>query len=179
MKKYTEIKAFVGGDIDSAIAELNNYKEKGELAFIDFNGKKLYSDIDTLKSAYRKITGKTKIQFDRVQKKAHERYKKNNESHAKSIPRLTKEWIKKGNDILDEKYRENWAKCVPIRLGDLYKGMELDACLKIVNRLNCGCTLDEARTMIDNQGHSGMSFSLVCAMLRSFCDRGNEFVDYV
>jgi hypothetical protein len=31
---------------------------------------------------------------------------------------------------------------------------------------------------IENQGHSGMSFGLVCSMVKSFCDRGVEFSSY-
>lgn len=55
---YREIE-FGFGNIESAVKELNSYKEKGELVFGVFNGQKLYSDIDDLDSAYKKITGKT------------------------------------------------------------------------------------------------------------------------
>ena len=99
--------------------------------------------------------------------------------HEESVPDLEKEWIEKGNTILDEKYHELWSECVPIRLNDLYQGMELGACLNIVTELNKGCSLDEAKAIIDSQGHSGMSYGLVCSMVKSFCDRGVEFVNYV
>jgi hypothetical protein len=56
--------------------------------------------------------------------------------------------------------------------------MELQMCLDIVLELNNGCKLDEAKTIIENQGHSGMSFGLVCSMVKSFCDRGVEFSSY-
>ena len=138
----------------------------------------LYSDIDTVDSAYQKITGKTKAEYDTEAKAQNDRYEDDRQKHKESIPDLTKEWIEKGNTILDEKYRETWAKCVPIRLDDLYQGMELKCCLDIVIELNNGCTLDEAKAIIESQGHSGMSFGLVCSMVKSFCDRGNEFVIY-
>lgn len=92
---------------------------------------------------------------------------------------MTKEWIEKGNKILDEKYRDLWAECVPIRLDDLYQGFELGACLDIVKELNAGCDLEVAKGIIEKQGHSGMSFGLVCSMVKSFCDRGNEFASFV
>lgn len=88
-------------------------------------------------------------------------------------------WIKKGHDILDEKYWELWDKCVPIRIKDLYNGMELGCCLDIVQELNAGCSMEEAKKIIDSQDHSGMSFCLVVSMVHDFCDRGNEFKDYV
>lgn len=177
MSNYKEIE-FYFGNIEEAVKELNIYKQKGEKVFITFNGQKLYSDIDTLDTAFKKITGKTKAEFDEAKRIRHEEYEEQQRKHKEAIPELTKEWIEKGNQILDEKYRETWAKCVPIRLGDLYQGMELQMCLDIVLELNNGCSLDEAKTIIENQGHSGMSFGLVCSMVKSFCDRGQEFVDY-
>ena len=55
------------GDISSAVKELNRYKERGELVYGEFNGQELYSDIDDLDSAYKKITGKTKAEFDEAE----------------------------------------------------------------------------------------------------------------
>ena len=57
--------------------------------------------------------------------------------------------------------------------------MELKATLDIVKELNAGCELEVAKGIIEGQGHSGMSFRLVCSMVKSFCDRGSEFVAYV
>lgn len=174
--KYREIEFGAGESIESAIKELKQYED---LVCGSFNGQMLYSDVDDIDSAYKKITGKTKAEFDKAERVRHEEYKENEKRHKESIPELTKEWIEKGNAILAEKYRETWAKCVPIRLGDLYKGMELGATLDIVKELNSGCELETAKTIIDGQGHSGMSFGLVCSMIIAFCDRGKEFVDYV
>jgi len=177
-KSYKEIE-FYFGDIEKAIEELKKYNEQGKKVFITFNGKMLYSDIDDLDSAYIKVTGQTKFEFDEDRRKENEAYQEQQRKHKEAIPELTKKWIEKGNQILDEKYRETWAKCVPVRLGDLYQGMELGMCLDIVKELNNNCSLDEAKVIIESQCHSGMSFGLICSMLKSFCDRGNEFVEYV
>lgn len=99
--------------------------------------------------------------------------------HENKIPELTKVWKAKGREILTEDKWELWDKIVPVRLGDLYQGIELGCCLEIVNILNKNGTLDEAKEKIENQDHSGMSFKLVCAMVRDFSDRGNEFVEFV
>lgn len=178
-KQYQEILFSPGSNIDSAVKELNRAKEKGILAFGNFNGKELYSDVDDLDSAYKKIVGKSKAEYDEILRKEADEYKKRKDDHKSMIPELTKQWIEKGNSILEEKYQETWAKIVSIRLGDLYEGMELGASLEIISALNSGCTLDAAKLIIDEQGHSGMSFSLVCSMVKSFCNRGNEFFDHV
>lgn len=60
-KKYKEIKFMGGQDIESALAEL---KASGDLTYGIFNGVILYSDVDDINSAYKKITGLTKEQFE-------------------------------------------------------------------------------------------------------------------
>lgn len=177
-KTYKEIQ-FYFGSINKAIEELQKYKEKGELVFLEFNGKKLYSDIDDVDSAYQKITGKTKAEFDEEERIRNEEYEAEKKRHEESIPELTKEWIENGEIVLDQKYHEKWARCVPIRLADLYRGMELGMCLDIVKELNNGCTLEKSKEIVESQGHSGMSFGLICSMVKSFCDRGDEFVSFV
>jgi len=177
-KSYREVE-FYFGDIEKAIEELKEYDKKGQKVFITFNGEKLYSDIDDLDSAYKKITGKTKAEFDEAERIRHEEYEEQQRKHKEAIPELTKEWIAKGKEVLEEKYLELWNKCVPMRLSDLYQGMELGMCLDIVKELNNGCELQKAKEIIESQGHSGMSFGLICSMLKSFCDRGSEFVEYV
>ena len=177
-KNYRKIEFGAGDSIERAMKDLSRFKERGELVFGEFNGQKLYSDVDDLDSAFKKVTGKTKADFDAEQKTENDKYKEEQRKHKEAIPELTKEWIEKGNAILDEKYHETWAECVPIRLDDLYQGMELGATLDIVKELNAGCELQKAKTIIEGQGHSGMSFGLVCSMVKSFCDRGQEFVSY-
>lgn len=177
-KKYREVD-FYFGNLEKAVEELEKHKNKGELVFIEFNGVKLFSDVDDLDSAFVKVTGKTKSEFDELERIRREEYENEERKHKESIPQLTIEWIEKGKSILDEKYHYLWIKCVPIRLKDLYKGMELEMCLDIVKRLNEGCSLDESKEIVESQGHSGMSFGLICSMVKSFCDRGTEFVEYV
>jgi len=177
-KNYRKIEFGVGDSIERAMKDLERFKERGELVYGEFNEQKLYSDIDDLDSAFKKVTGKTKAEFDTEREKEHLEYEERKRKHKEAIPELTKEWIEKGNAILAEKYHETWAKCVPIRLSDLYEGMELGATLEIVKELNAGCELSTAKTIIENQGHSGMSFGLVCSMVMAFCDRGDEFASY-
>lgn len=174
-KIYSEIK-FEFGSIETAVKELAAYKAKGELVFGVFNDVKLYSDIDDLDSAYIKIVGSTKAECDQAELRSHELYEEQKRLHEESIPEMTVYWIEKGMAILDDKYLELWIKCVPIRLSDLYQGMELGCCLEIVEQLNLGVEFEKVKPILENQGHSGMSFGLVCAMVRSFSDRGAEFV---
>ena len=63
-KEYRQIEFGVGDNIERAIRDLSRFKERGELVYGIFNGKELYSDIDDIDSAYKKITGQTKSEFD-------------------------------------------------------------------------------------------------------------------
>ena len=177
-KKYEEVE-FFGQNIESAVYELLRYKDKGMLAYGDFNGTMLYSDTVTMDGAYKQITGKTKAEFDRAEQEWRDNLKREEEEHKKQIPHLSKEWMEEGRKILTEDKWEYWDRIVPIRLNDLYHGMELGCCLDIIKILNNNGTLDEAKATIESQGHSGMSYGLVCAMVKEFCDRGEEFVEYV
>ena len=174
MKNYREIE-FGFGNIEEAVKEL---KSHNELVKGTFNGQILYSDIDDIDSAYKKVTGKTKAEFDEAERLRQIEYKRQEKEHEEAIPKLTIEWVEKGKKILDEKYHKLWTKIVPIRLDDLYRGMELGNCLEIVEQLNKGTELEKVKPLIEDQGHSGMSFGLVCSMVAEFSDRGTEFVKY-
>lgn len=178
-KKYEEIQFFAGNTVEQAVNELLSYKEEGKLVSGKFNGITLYSDTVTMDSAYREITGKTKEEFDKSQQEWKDNYDKKEKEHLNKIPELTKIWMGKGREILSEDRWEYWDKIVPVRLKDLYQGMELGASLDIVKILNNNGSLDEAKEKIESQNHSGMSFGLVCAIVKEFSDRGNEFAEYV
>lgn len=172
-KSYKKIEFGLGDNLQAAVKKLQQHEG---LVCGEFNGQMLYSDIDDLDSAYKKVTGMTKFEFDEEKQKKLDQLKKEELEHQAAIPSLTEEWIQKGNAVLDEKYHDAWAECVPTRLSDLYQGMELGACLSIVKELNAGCSLEKAKEILESQGHSGMSHGLVCSMVKSFCERGNDFV---
>lgn len=155
------------------------YKEKNILACGEFNGTSLYSDTVTMDGAYKEIIGKTKEEFDTSQRKWKENSEKREAEFKESIPSLSEEWKAKGRQVLDESKWDYWDEIVPIRLSDLYHGMELGCCLNIVKILNDNGSLDDPKREIENQGHSGMSFGLVRTMVKEFCNRGSEFASYV
>lgn len=178
-KNYEKIEFDCGCNVESAVNRLLWFKENGELVYGEFNGHSLYSDTVTMDDAYREITGSTKAELEKADQERRENYKREELAFKETIPSLSEVWMKKGREVLTEDKWAYWDKIVPIRLGDLYHGMELRCCLDIVNILNNNKTLDEAKEMIESQDHSGMSYGLVCAMVREFCDRGQEFATYV
>ena len=176
---YRKVDFGWGDTLDKAVELLLTYKEKGVLAYGIFNGKTLYSDTVTMKDAYLEIVVMSKEEFDKQQKESVERYEEEKRKHKENIPRLVEEWKKKGKEVLEEKYLDEWVEILPVRLNDLYRGMELGCCLDIVSILNNNGTFEEAKAKLDSQDHSGTSYGLVCVMVKNLCSRGNDFVSYV
>ncbi|ASA22604.1 hypothetical protein [Paenibacillus donghaensis] len=177
--QYLKIEFSWENTIESAVHKLLEYKDKGILACGEFNGTTLYSDTVTMDGAYKEIIGKTKDEFDESQRKWREDSEKREAEFKESIPSLIGEWKVRGRQVLDQDKWDYWDKIVPVRLNDLYHGMELGCCLDIVRILNEDGSLEDAKKEIERQGHSGMSFGLVRVMVKEFCDRGNEFANYV
>lgn len=177
-KDYKEIQ-FAWGSIEGAVNELLEYRNKDILACIDFNGHLLYSDTVTIDGAYKEITGKTRKEHKKEYQEWKENYERKEQDYKEKIPELTEQWKQRGREVLTEDKWDYWDEIVPIRLGDLYHGMELECCLDIVKILNNGGTLEQAKAEINKQDHSGMSYGLVKLMVGEFCDRGKEFVEYV
>jgi hypothetical protein len=87
-----------------------------------------------------------------------------------------KEYIEKGHKILSEKYWKKYDEIVPIRVGDLYHGMELGAFLEIIELYDKNHELQECARAFDRQNHSGMSASLVASLIYNFHDNGDKIV---
>ncbi|MDD3021982.1 MAG: hypothetical protein PHX61_13530 [Alphaproteobacteria bacterium] len=179
-KKYNVVEIAIGSSLGEALIYLIKQSIQTKRPTCGkFNGTMIYSDIDSLDSAYQKVTGKTyaeRCEEDRLEK--IERDRRDAEEKAKQ-PEKIQRWIERGARLIPEAEVNHWAGIVPIRANDLYCGMELDACLDIIELLNSGCAISVAKEKIDSQNHSGMSYSLVRALVRKFAARGEEFAEYV
>lgn len=98
--------------------------------------------------------------------------------HKLNTPELIKKYIEQGHKILDKEYWKLWYECVPIRVSDLYEGFECECTLELVKMLNNQASLEDVHKKFFEQNHSGMSYSLVQAMVTQFCKRGKEFNQY-
>ena len=67
--------------------------------------------------------------------------------------------------------QELWEEVVPIRLDDLYEGMELVALKEIAEAYNGGKSREEIKEIFKNQGHSYLSHGLMCALVYNFIDK--------
>lgn len=174
-KTYKKIEFGLGKTLAECVLELVGYAAKGEFVSGDFNGCTLYSDTVSMDSASLEIAGKTYYDKLNDEELFMQRLLKETEDHRKRIPELTKMWIAKGHKVLSEDKWKEWDICVPIRLSDLYEGMELGMCLDIVTVIKDN-SIESGIEIMKSQGHSGMSWGLMKSMVKTFSDRGEEFI---
>ena len=80
-------------------------------------------------------------------------------------------WLDWGKENLKQEVQELWEEIVPIRLDDLYEGMELVALKEIAEAYNEGKSREEIKEIFKNQGHSYLSHGLMCALVYNFIDK--------
>ena len=173
-----------GSTIDEALQRVKTIERAtNEVCSCNFNGKTILST-DTLDEAYKKVTGKTKYEHDEEQRKWRENYERKEAEHKAKIPELTNEYVNKARGLVKEEELEYWDKIVPIRLGDLYHGMELNQTLEACRIMrDDSLTYDErlrkAYDFFMDSGHSGMSAHLTAGMIARFCPDGKDLADAV
>lgn len=86
-----------------------------------------------------------------------------------------KKYIRLGHEVIDSRYWSKWDEFVLIRLDDVFNGMDLEATLDIVKRLNDDWDMEDVVALFDSQGHSGYTATVVTSMVSKLCDRGQEF----
>ena len=167
----------IGSNIDKAVNKLLEAKSRGESVYCEFNGHILYSDTVTMDSAYLEITGLTKEAHDKELEESSKNYKieyaKNKKKAIENIP----SWIEQGKKLIFSERHKEWEKAVIARANDLYHGLELDAALEIMQAIEDGIDMKQVAKMLDGQGHSGMSASLVRNIVFHFSSKGPEFCE--
>lgn len=178
-----ELSAF--GTIDMVIDELKRKSDEnnGELVHCVFNGKDIYSN-ETEDEIYIKVTTCTRAEMEEKRRKSREEYERRKREHREKIPELTEKYRKEARGVILESQYSYWDEIVPIRLGDLYDGMELGATLEICrimgdNSVDYDKRLHEAYDAFMKQEHSHNSAGLVASMLRTFCPCGYDIADAV
>lgn len=169
---------FYGSTLEECVNALLKFQNRGESVVVDFNGHQLYSCDITMDSAYLEVCGKTKAEFDRAQEEWRENYRKEQEEAKAKDEAKIPDWIKRGEGFIYPERAEEWKKCVEARASDLYHGRDLDAAIEIMEKLESGATLDEAKELLDSQDHSGASYGMVRNIIFSFSKQGPEFWEH-
>ncbi len=162
-------------NLESVVNTLLDAKVNGDSVYCEFNGYKFYSDTVSMDTAFIEVTGKTKADFDREQEELRSSYKIRQIDGEQRAKDNVLNWIEKGQSLIfPERYAE-WEKCVIARASDLYYGLELDRTLEIMEVLENGASIEDAKQIFDEQENFGMFSSMVRNILFEFSSRGPEF----
>lgn len=174
-EQATEIEVPGEASLEEAVNQLIGHRERGESVFCTFNGHKLYSADVTLDSAFLEVTGKNKADADREQKEWLENYQRETEAAVQRVLAKIPKWIKMGKKLgIDPSLLDDWEKMVRIRASDIYQGIELDAAIAVMQKINDGASAKEIKDMLHDQGHSGGSYSEVRSIIEEFSTRGKD-----
>lgn len=181
----TQVEFHAGMDIDRAFQALHEEAIKtGDVTSGSFNNHTITSQM-TLDKCYKVIVGKSKEEFMDEQRKRKERYEQEERERQQHIPEIVEEYKEKAKGLIKEGEWDYFVKILPIRVGDLYHGMEIQSMLDIIrvlldNKEDEAAALDEAVKVFEDQGHSGCSASLVMGLVKRFSPvLGEEFVERV
>ena len=167
-----------------AMAKYNLSADQVE-TYGSFNGREITSEM-TEDECYIKITGKTKAQHEELLRKAREDYERREKEWEEKIPAMYdiyKEKLK--NYIKPEKYDYFINEVLMHRLNDIYHAYDVDCYIEIVKLLmeskkSMVDTMADARTLFEEQGHSGWSAGLGTQMVYDFSPKyGVEFYEKV
>lgn len=92
---------------------------------------------------------------------------------------LIKQYINDGKKYLIKGKEEEWEKVVPIRVNDLYGGIEIVNTIEILKEYVDNNDPVAAKKVFDKAGHSGMSAGLVFSILSQLMENGDEIVKVI
>lgn len=88
-------------------------------------------------------------------------------------------WVVRGKDVLPKDKWSLWEQIVHAMVCDGYNGMEFSICLDVVEILNAGGSLEDAKEAIESQDSSKETLGLIRSMVRFLAPRGEAFYGYL
>lgn len=166
--------------LDDVVIRLEKLRRQGKLYyFINFNGVKLYSLDVTMDKAYKEYMGCTKKQYLRGQeklKKEAEKFEKEADEYAE---RELPNWIEEGKKYIYPAKHKKWKKtCIASKEG-MYKGLPVEDALVIMRMLDEEKPFKNIKEKMNEQGHSGMTYSLTANILLDYAKKGPDLYRYL
>lgn len=161
-------------ELQEVLASNDSLQENNIVVYMSFNGEELTTDM-TLDECYVAVTGLTQKEQEEKARKIHEEWEQ--AAHKASLPSKIEAFKEKAKPYIKEEDWDELCEILPIRFGDIYQGMEMDAMLDIIKLYHETNDMDKCAKLFYDQGHSGMSASLVRALVKRF--HSAELGDYI
>ena len=168
--------------LDDVIKMLEEYEANGEHVSCEFNGVRLESENLTPDKAYMAVTGMNEADYkanleEKLKKFEEERKQKEEIAKEKAKARIP-EFMERGMGVVYPEKLSDWIEFVDKQYLSYY-GDLLGAALDIMEPLEKGCSIEEAKKILRDQDHSGFSESATLKTILHFSKRGPEFVESV
>lgn len=171
-KKLTERFA----NLDQLIDAFEEYDKKGEFVSCEFNTFTLDSKM-TPDQIYLMVTGETREKFNEEVEKERRKHQMKKEEQIKKAPELAAKYIAEGKELLPEASQEKWQEYVNLNVESLYGDFILKSFLEVAKSLQENLPFEEIRKQIDEQGHSGYSYSILKNTLIELTDNGDKLFE--
>lgn len=166
-------------NLDGAIAVLSKAKKENKNIYIDFNGIKLYALLDDEDSAYKKVVGMSKSEWEEAKKKWHSEFLESVKIEKQEAEAKIPDWIERGKSLIYPQREEEWVQRVYARARESYHGADLENALQVMEFLSKNGSFSKAKNIINSAGHSGASYSVVLRIIVDFAKNGPEFVKFI
>ena len=179
-KEAEEVDFYVGTDLEDVVLYLENRRRNGDIyLYTNFNGENLYSIDVTMNDAFKKCTGVTRKTWLKKEKKWEKENREKIERRKKEAEENLPNWIREGQLYIHPEKFDEWKNtCIKGARGD-YDGLEIKHSLRLMKLLEDKLPLDYVKTVLETQGHSGMSFARTVNIVLHFSKRGPAFYNYV
>ncbi len=160
-----------GGTIENVI---NRFRSLGKGYCANFSGHLLFSEFDTLETAYMKVCGKTKEEHDR---KIEEEYKKYEQERTQKIAEAKakiSEYVEGGKRLIYPEKMSQWIECVVSESKGLYCGESLVPVVEVMTALEDGA-INDAQVILNEFGGPMIYHGNVLFMITEFSKQGPEF----
>lgn len=166
-------------ELQEVLASNDSLQENDIVVYMSFNCEELTTDM-TLDECYVAVTGLTQKEQEEKARKAREEWKQAEAAHKASIPSKIEAFKEKAKPYIKEEDWDKLCEILPIRFGDIYHGMEMEAMLDIIKLYHETNDMDKCAELFYNQGHSGMGANLVRALVIRFhsAELGNYIYEH-
>jgi len=170
MKKEEAVKLDgVSGNLDYVIKVLQEYQERGESVYVEYNGVKLYSADITVDGAYKAVVGETKAEFDEGVREDSEKFKESQEKRRVKAEQNMSEWIERGEKLIPPEKQEAWKKYVEESVGSKrFRGEDVQVVLDIIEKFVSGTSQEQINKLMAEHEFEGAMREYVRQVVKEF-----------
>ncbi len=168
-----EMETFAGQSLDDIVIKLEKFRRQCKLNYYaNFNGIKLYSLDVTMDGAFKECLNCTRKTWLKREKRWLEETRTQIEEWKKEAQEKLPTWIEEGKKYIHPEKFLSWEKICIASANGSYSGLEVEKALEIMQMLEEGKLFKEIKEKVQNDGHSGITYSRTMNIVLLYANRG-------